>query len=140
MMKDKINNLYNKDDNVSYNTLKELELIASQSNELYEYFDELLNMLNNEKSFIRVRGFRLICALAKWDTKGKTENNITPLKMALPRYLNPNEKTEKGIKYEFFGDLLIKKYIENEATMSLQDRLDQRRSDFTGIIFLHMQI
>ena len=76
MMKDKINNLYNKDDNVSYNTLQELELITSQSNELYEYFDELLNMLNNEKSFVRVRGFRLICALAKWDTEGKTEQNI----------------------------------------------------------------
>ena len=71
MMKDKINNLYNKDDNISYNTLLELELITSQSNELYEYFDELLNMLNNEKSFVRVRGFRLICALSKWDVENK---------------------------------------------------------------------
>ena len=76
MMKDKINNLYNKDDNISYNTLLELELITSQSNELYEYFDELLNMLNNEKSFVRVRGFRLICALAKWDVDNKINNNI----------------------------------------------------------------
>ena len=76
MMKDKINNLYNKDDNVSYNTLLELELITSQSNELYEYFDELLNMLNNEKSFVRVRGFRLICALSKWDVENKINDNI----------------------------------------------------------------
>ena len=75
-MKDKINNLCNKDDNVSYNTLQELELTTSQSNELYEYFDEFLNMLNNEKSFVRVRGFRLICALSKWDVENKINDNI----------------------------------------------------------------
>lgn len=75
-MKEKINNLYNKDNNNAYKTLLELEIITTESNELYYYFDELLSMLNNDKTFIRVRGFRLICSLAKWDTDNKINKNI----------------------------------------------------------------
>ena len=75
-MKNKISNLYNTDDKLAYNALLELELITEHSNELYDFFDELLDMLKNEKSFIRVRGFRLICALAKWDIDNKINNNI----------------------------------------------------------------
>ena len=33
-------------------------------------------MLKNEKSFVRVRAFRLICAFAKWDIENKIEDNI----------------------------------------------------------------
>jgi len=33
-------------------------------------------MLNDERTFIRVRGFRLICCLAKWDTENKINDNI----------------------------------------------------------------
>ena len=33
-------------------------------------------MLNDEKTFVRVRSFRLICALAKWDIDNKIENNF----------------------------------------------------------------
>lgn len=75
-MKDKINKLYDKDDKIAYNNLLELENEAAESNELYNYFDELITMLNSEKSFVRVRAFRLICALAKWDVKNKIESNI----------------------------------------------------------------
>ena len=62
-MKEKIKNLYNEDNNSAYKTLLELEIITTESNELYNYFNEFLKMLNNEKTFIRVRGFRLICSL-----------------------------------------------------------------------------
>lgn len=75
-MKEKIENLYNKDNNSAYKTLLDLEVITTESNELYNYFDFLLKMLNDERSFIRVRGFRLICCLAKWDTKNKINDNI----------------------------------------------------------------
>ncbi len=53
-----------------------IELETTGSNEIYNYFDELLEMLKNEKSFVRVRAFRLICALAKWDIENKIEDNI----------------------------------------------------------------
>lgn len=75
-MKDLIINLYNEDNNSAYKTLLELETITAKSNELYDYFDDLLVMLNSEKTFIRVRGFRLICCLAKWDTEDKINQNI----------------------------------------------------------------
>lgn len=75
-MKEKIKKLYNEDNNSAYKTLLELEIIATESNELYNYFNEFLKMLNNEKTFIRVRGFRLICSLAKWDNENKINKNI----------------------------------------------------------------
>lgn len=75
-MKEKIQNLYNKDNNSAYKNLLELEIITTESNELYSYFDDLLEMLNNYNTFIRVRGFRLICYLAKWDFENKINHNI----------------------------------------------------------------
>ena len=75
-MKEKIKNLYNEDNNSAYKTLLQLETISTESNELYNYFNEFLKMLNNEKTFIRVRGFRLICSLAKWDNENKINKNI----------------------------------------------------------------
>lgn len=75
-MKEKIENLYNEDNNSAYKTLLELETMTTESNELYNYFNELLKMLNNEKTFIRVRAFRLICFLAKWDNENKINKNI----------------------------------------------------------------
>lgn len=75
-MKERIQELYHADDKKAYKVLLELETITSESNELYSYFDDLLNMLNSEKSFIRVRGFRLLCSLAKWDVNNKIDDNI----------------------------------------------------------------
>lgn len=75
-MKEKIENLYNENNNSAYKTLLELETITTESNELYSYFNDLLEMLNSEKTFIRVRGFRLICCLAKWDNENKINKNI----------------------------------------------------------------
>lgn len=75
-MKEKIENLYNEDNNIAYKTLLELETMTTKSNELYIYFNEFLKMINNEKTFIRVRGFRLICSLAKWDNENRINKNI----------------------------------------------------------------
>lgn len=75
-MKERIANLYNEDNNIAYKTLLELEAITAESNELYSYFKDLLELLNNEKTFVRVRGFRLICCLAKWDNGNKINKNI----------------------------------------------------------------
>lgn len=75
-MKEKLENLYNQDNAAAYKTLLELEAITAKSNELYAYFDELLNMINHPKTFVRVRGFRLICSLAKWDNENKINENI----------------------------------------------------------------
>lgn len=78
-MLDKINILYKKDDKIAYKQLLEFEILCSDSNELYKYFDIFLGMLDNEKSFVRVRGFRLICCLSKWDSDKKIDNNINKI-------------------------------------------------------------
>lgn len=75
-MKEKLENLYNADNNSAYKTLLELETITTESIVLYNYFNNLLEMLNSEKTFIRVRSFRLICSLAKWDNENKINKNI----------------------------------------------------------------
>lgn len=75
-MKEKPENLYNKDNNSAYKTLLELEALTAESNELYSYFDNLLEILNSDNTFIGVRGFRLICSLAKWDNENKIDKNI----------------------------------------------------------------
>lgn len=51
-MREKIEILYNKDSNSAYKTLLELEAITVESNELYNYFSELLKMLNNKKHLL----------------------------------------------------------------------------------------
>ena len=71
-----IRKLEDKDDKVAYSNLLELEKFTEQSDAIYEYFDIFLEMLDNEKSFIRVRGFRLICKNAKWDKYNKIDNSI----------------------------------------------------------------
>ena len=35
--------------------------------ELYPLFEDFLGLLGSESAFVRVRGFRLACAQAKWD-------------------------------------------------------------------------
>lgn len=49
-MKEEIENLYNEDNNSAYKTLLELEAMTAESNELYNYFNEFLKMLNSEKN------------------------------------------------------------------------------------------
>jgi hypothetical protein len=70
-IKDRITLLYNKDTKEAYANLRELEALSEQENTLYPYLDEFISMLKSEKYVIRVRGFRLICKQAKWDTGNK---------------------------------------------------------------------
>ncbi|MBS7020944.1 MAG: SufBD protein [Firmicutes bacterium] len=68
--------LCDKDNQKAYQTLLEFEMITTESNELYPYFDLFLSLLDDKHSFVRVRGFRIICALAKWDKENKINHNI----------------------------------------------------------------
>ena len=75
-MIEEIKNLYNEDNHSAYQALLELETITIESNVLYDDFNEFLKMLSHDKTFIRVRGFRLICYLAKWDHENKINQNM----------------------------------------------------------------
>ncbi len=82
-MVDKIRDLSNKDNSIAYQALLQLERWAAETPEIVRYFDEFLTMIKSEKSFIRVRGFRLICCLAKWDKAGLINKNIDTILLAL---------------------------------------------------------
>ncbi len=53
-----------------------LERQSEETNALYEAFPLFLEMLDSPISYVRVRGFRLICAQAQWDVEGLIEKNL----------------------------------------------------------------
>jgi hypothetical protein len=79
----KIAMLYDKDSSAAYKSLQELEMISNTEDTLYPYFDEFLDMLGNGKYLIRVRGFRLLCKQAKWDTENKIDREIDTVLQAV---------------------------------------------------------
>lgn len=82
-IKRKIESLEEGDTKSAYENLKELEAISEQKNVLYPYMDKFISMLNSEKYVIRVRGFRLLCKQAKWDTDSKINDNINDILTAV---------------------------------------------------------
>lgn len=71
--------MYGKEKWEVYRKFELLESSIDTSNELYDYFDEFLNMLKSEKSYVKVRAFRIICNLSKWDVNNKIEKNVNLL-------------------------------------------------------------
>ena len=63
----------------AYELLLELEKQAAESDILYGYFDDFVKLTNDESSYVRIRGFRLVCAQAQWDTENKLGKNINAL-------------------------------------------------------------
>jgi len=68
--------LYSKNVKEAYSILLELEQISEKNNVLYDYTDEFFKMMNDENSYIRVRGYRLLCKQAKWDKFNKINQKI----------------------------------------------------------------
>lgn len=115
-MKEKISKLYSKDDKETYKLLLDLELISSESDELYPYFDEFLEMLNSERSFVRVRGFRLICSLAKWDKDNKINKNIDSILDELDDSISTSVR-------QCLGKLNLILLYKNELSLKVESKL-----------------
>lgn len=65
------------DNKQAYNALKELLTISEECNKLYPYFDKFVDMMNNENnSYIRTRGLRLVAYNSKWDTDNQVDSII----------------------------------------------------------------
>lgn len=76
---DIIEKLQDKNNTAAYRFLLELEATSADSGELYSYFEKYLELLSHKSSFVRVRGFRMCCAQAQWDSKNKLEHHIDEL-------------------------------------------------------------
>lgn len=69
---EKIVILTSSDNNQAYNALKELLLLNEENNQVYSYFNNFVEMMNNNSnSYIRTRALRLIAFTSKWDKENK---------------------------------------------------------------------
>lgn len=76
---DIITKLQSGNNSEAYQLLLLLEQRSAESGELYGCFEDFLGLLNSKSAFVRVRGFRLACAQARWDTEDKLERNLDAL-------------------------------------------------------------
>ncbi|MDD6643074.1 MAG: hypothetical protein ACI3VU_03160 [Faecousia sp.] len=68
-----------KDDKQAHALCMELAQQSEETGALYSCFEGFLTLLEHPKTYVRVRGFRMICALAKWDSDGLIEKHLPQL-------------------------------------------------------------
>lgn len=73
---DQVDLLLNKNNNIAYNAMKELQQESEQSNALYFCIDKFIDMIDNKNSYVRIRGLVLIASNAKWDIDFKIDEII----------------------------------------------------------------
>ena len=75
-----IENLFDRDDKLAYQNLLELEALSEGSDQVYPYFDRLVQLMDDPSSYRRARGLRLLAVNCRWDTQGRFDS-------VLERYL-----------------------------------------------------
>lgn len=83
VIEEQIARLYEKDTKEAYAHLLELEAISREGNTLLPYLGEFIAMLQSDQYTLRMRGFRLLCLQAQWDTEGVIDAAIENILRAL---------------------------------------------------------
>ena len=81
-MIDIIKQLNDKDDQKAYEFAKKIIIESAESDKYLEMIPEFAKMLESKSSFVRARGFMLICNQAKWANNGQIDsvfNQMLPL-------------------------------------------------------------
>ena len=99
---------------------QEIESSIDESKLLYEFFDDIKKMLLDEKSYIKMRGFRIICKLSKWDNDNKI-NNIIDI---LLQVLNDEKPTIVRLCLSLLNNLLLYKIDLSEKVENKLKKLD----------------
>ena len=81
--------LYGKNPKEAYNILLELEKISETNDFLYKYLNDFLEMLDNENTYIRIRGYRLYCKQAKWDKLNKINKMVDKILLQIVKEEKP---------------------------------------------------
>lgn len=68
--------LFDKNNNVAYKALQELQKESEESDCVYPFIDRLSDMLDSDNSYIRTRGLTLLAYNAKWDKEYKVDEII----------------------------------------------------------------
>lgn len=117
---DMIEGLKSRNNSEAYELLTELEKLSESSDELYGHFDGFMGLTESKSAFVRMRGFRLACAQAKWDTENRLEGSIDILLEML--------RDEKGTQVRqgigALGEVILHKPMLREKRLSAFDGLD----------------
>jgi len=68
--------LFDKNNNIAYKALQELQKESEETDGVYPYMDRLSDMLDSDNSYIRTRGLTLLAYNAKWDRDDKIDEII----------------------------------------------------------------
>ena len=68
--------LLDKNNNVAYKALQQLQKESEERNYVYPYMGRLSDMLDSDNSYIRTRGLTLLAYNAKWDKDNKIDEII----------------------------------------------------------------
>ena len=68
--------LCDKNNNVAYKALQELQKESEETDCVYPFIDRLSDMLDSDNSYIRTRGLTLLAYNAKWDKEYKVDEII----------------------------------------------------------------
>ena len=75
-MDDILARLYDKDTSEGFKALTEAERFSDETGALYQYSRVFAEMVKSEKYVLRVRGFRLLCKQARWDTDRSLDESL----------------------------------------------------------------
>ena len=68
--------LFDKNNNIAYRALQNLQKESQETDCVYPYMDRLSDMLDSDNSYIRTRGLTLLAYNAKWDKDYKIDEII----------------------------------------------------------------
>ena len=68
--------LFDKNNNIAYKALQELQKESEESDKVYCYMGKLADMMDSDNSYIRARGLTLVAYNAKWDIDNKIDEII----------------------------------------------------------------
>ena len=68
--------LFDKNNNIAYKALQELQKASEETDKVYPYMDRLGGMMDSGNSYIRTRGLTLLAYNAKWDKAHKIDEII----------------------------------------------------------------
>lgn len=71
--------LFDKNNNIAYRALQELQKESEKTDCVYSYMDRLSDMLGSDNSYVRTRGLVLLAYNAKWDKDNKIDEVIDRL-------------------------------------------------------------
>ena len=82
-MTDIITLLKDPDDKKAYAFFKEIKKESEESNVHYPELESFAELIGDDSSYVRTRGFSLCCAQARWDEEGKLQKYLPQLLVML---------------------------------------------------------